>query len=144
MTRTIFYRQSFTGKHVKSFGSTWDDLEDIAAYWTDRLEPERGEQYAHDLPAEAIRQLSNPAAARAGGHLRRCAAICVVAEERLLRPGWVPHLSDPDDEPMLQLAVEAQVPDIVKRNFRHLKPALSFGIHVLTPGQFLKLLNPKP
>ena len=38
--------------------SAWSDLEDIVAYWTERDEPERGEQYAHDLPAEAIQQLS--------------------------------------------------------------------------------------
>lgn len=36
---------------------------------TDRDEPERGEQYAHDLPTEAIRQLGDPGRARAGRHL---------------------------------------------------------------------------
>ena len=41
--------------------SAWSDLEEIVAYWTERDEPERGEQYAPDLPAEAIRQLSDPA-----------------------------------------------------------------------------------
>ena len=71
-------------------------------------------------------------------------AICVVAEEQVLRPGWVPHLPDPDDEPMLQLAVEAAVPDIVTRNIRHLKPALDFGIHVLSPAEFLNQLNQTP
>ena len=40
-----------------------------SAIGTDRDEPERGEQYARDLPAEAIRQLSIPATARAGRHL---------------------------------------------------------------------------
>jgi len=71
-------------------------------------------------------------------------AICMVAEERALRPGWVPHLPDPDDEPMLQLAVESAVPDIVTRNVRHLKPALDFGIHVLSPAEFLKQINQTP
>jgi hypothetical protein len=28
------------------------------AYWTECDEPERGEQYAHNLPSEAIRQLA--------------------------------------------------------------------------------------
>jgi hypothetical protein len=37
-----------------------NDLEETVAYWTNRDQPERGEQYAHDLPAEAIRQLSDP------------------------------------------------------------------------------------
>ena len=50
--------------------SAWSDLEDIVAYWTERDEPERGEQYAHDLPAEAIQQLSDPGTAKAGRYLR--------------------------------------------------------------------------
>lgn len=50
--------------------SAWNDIGEIVGYWTDRDEPERGEQYAHDLPSEAIRQLSDPGTARAGRHLR--------------------------------------------------------------------------
>jgi len=50
--------------------SAWNDLEEIVAYWTNRDQPERGEQYAHDLPSEAIRQLSDPGIARAGRYLR--------------------------------------------------------------------------
>jgi plasmid stabilization system protein ParE len=53
--------------------SAWSDLEEIVAYWSQRGEPERGERYAHDLPAEAIRQLSDPGIARRGHHLRRTA-----------------------------------------------------------------------
>jgi plasmid stabilization system protein ParE len=53
--------------------SAWADIEDIVAYWTDRDEPERGEQYAHDIPSEAIRHLSDPDAARAGRFLRHTA-----------------------------------------------------------------------
>ena len=53
--------------------SAWTDIEDIVAYWTDRDEPERGEQYAHDLPSEAIRQLSDPGRAHAGRFLRHTA-----------------------------------------------------------------------
>lgn len=37
-----------------------NDLEENIAYWTSRDQPERGEQYADDLPSEAIRQLSDP------------------------------------------------------------------------------------
>ena len=51
----------------------WSDIEDIVAYWTDRDEPERGEQYAHDLPSEAIRRLSDPGIAHAGRYLRQTA-----------------------------------------------------------------------
>ncbi len=53
--------------------SAWADLEEIVAYWTDSDEPERGEKYAHDLPSEAIRQLTNPATAQSGRFLRHTA-----------------------------------------------------------------------
>gem|GEM_PF-755686 len=53
--------------------SAWGDLEKIVAYWSRRGEPWRGEQYAHDLPAEAIRPLSDPGVVRRGHHLRRTA-----------------------------------------------------------------------
>lgn len=44
--------------------SAWEDIGEVVRYWTDHDEPERGEQYAHDLPTEAIRQLSDPDTAR--------------------------------------------------------------------------------
>ena len=50
--------------------SAWADLEDTVAYWMERDDLERGEQYAHDLPAEAIRQLSDRSTAPAGRFLR--------------------------------------------------------------------------
>ena len=53
--------------------SAWADLEEIVAYWTDRDESERGEQYAHDLPTEAIRLLSDPGTAHAGRFLHHTA-----------------------------------------------------------------------
>ena len=68
-------------------------------------------------------------------------ALCAAAECRQLEPDWIPRLSDPDDEPLLQMAVEANVPAIVTRNIGHLKPAESFGIEVLTPAQFLAKLR---
>jgi predicted nucleic acid-binding protein len=63
-------------------------------------------------------------------------ALCAAAEHRQLEPAWVPRLSDPDDEPLLQMAVEAKVPIIVTRNIRHLKPAESFDIEVTQPAEF--------
>jgi plasmid stabilization system protein ParE len=49
--------------------SAWIDIAGIVSYWTERKESERGQQYAHDLPSEAIRQLSEPETARSGRHL---------------------------------------------------------------------------
>ena len=68
-------------------------------------------------------------------------ALCTGAEQHLLKPDWTPHLPDPDDEPLLQLAVEAGADCIVTRNIRHLKPAGNFGILVLTPAGFLARLR---
>ncbi|MBI4658006.1 MAG: PIN domain-containing protein [Verrucomicrobia bacterium] len=68
-------------------------------------------------------------------------ALCAAAEQRQLEPAWIPRLTDPDDEPLLQLAVEGQVPCIVTRNTRHLQPARAFGIEVLTPAEFLAKLR---
>ena len=68
-------------------------------------------------------------------------ALCAAAECCQLEPAWIPRLSDPDDEPLLQMAVEAQVPIIVTRNTRHLKPAEKFGVKVLTPAGFLAKLK---
>lgn len=68
-------------------------------------------------------------------------ALCAGAEFQQLAPAWIPRLSDPDDEPILQMAVEAKVPFIVTRNVRHLKPAEFCGIKVLTPAEFLAKLR---
>ena len=45
-------------------------------------------------------------------------AICARAEEWQLRPRWQPVLSDPDDEPLVQLAVESSAKRIVTHNQR--------------------------
>ena len=50
--------------------AAWRDLEEIVSYWTERGEAERGEQYAHDLPAAAIRELSDERIAHAGRKIR--------------------------------------------------------------------------
>ena len=68
-------------------------------------------------------------------------AICAEAEQHLLNPDWTPRLPDPDDEPLLQLAVEAKADCIVTRNIRHLKPAEDIGIVLLTPAEFLAKLR---
>ena len=53
--------------------SEWTDLEEIVAYWASQGEPERGVQYAHDSPAEAIRKLTQPKIASGGRHLTQTA-----------------------------------------------------------------------
>ncbi len=51
----------------------WTDLEAIVDFWSSNNDPERGIQYAHDLPKEAVRTLSNPHQARSGKRLLKTA-----------------------------------------------------------------------
>jgi putative PIN family toxin of toxin-antitoxin system len=63
-------------------------------------------------------------------------ALCRAAEQHPLSQGWRPVLHDPDDEPLVQLAVESGAGRIVTHNLRHLRPARRFGIVVQTPRDF--------
>jgi plasmid stabilization system protein ParE len=49
--------------------SAFADIEEIVEYWRHQGDTERGEQYAHDLPTEAIRRLGDARTARSGRHL---------------------------------------------------------------------------
>lgn len=68
-------------------------------------------------------------------------AICARAEEWNLQEGWNPVLSDPDDEPLVQLAFESAARRIVTFNFRHLAPAASLQIELLKPREFLPIVG---
>ena len=68
-------------------------------------------------------------------------AVCARAEEWPLAHGWEPILHDPDDEPLIQLAVESGANCVITHNIRHLAPARSLGIEVLKPGGFLAKLR---
>jgi putative PIN family toxin of toxin-antitoxin system len=67
--------------------------------------------------------------------------ICASSEEWQLQPGWQPVLSDPDDEPLVQLASESDAHRIITHNTRHLAPAAAAGIEVLKPREFLARLR---
>jgi putative PIN family toxin of toxin-antitoxin system len=64
-------------------------------------------------------------------------AICARGEEWSLTHDWDPVLSDPDDEPLVQLALASSALIIVTHNTRHLQPAGELGIQVLKPREFL-------
>lgn len=68
-------------------------------------------------------------------------AICARAEECSLLHGWQPVLPDPDDEPLVQLAVESDARLIVTHNVRDLQPATRLGVEVLQPREFLAKLR---
>src|SRR5580704_13262572 len=68
-------------------------------------------------------------------------ALCARGEEWPLTHDWEPVLTDPDDEPLVQLAQESAALVIVTHNTGHLKPAAKLGIEVLKPREFLAKLR---
>ena len=68
-------------------------------------------------------------------------AVCARAEEWTLAPDWQPLLTDPDDEPLVQLAEVSGAKLIVTHNAAHLQPATLRGIQVLPPSSFLAILR---
>jgi predicted nucleic acid-binding protein len=68
-------------------------------------------------------------------------AICARAEEWPLTHDWHPILADPDDEPLVQLAVESAARRIVTHNVRDLQSATRLGVEVLVPREFLAKLE---
>lgn len=57
--------------------------------------------------------------------------------------GWRPWLRDPDDDMLLELAVAGSASHIITYNLRDFAGvAQSFGIQVMTPAAFLRLLPP--
>jgi predicted nucleic acid-binding protein len=67
-------------------------------------------------------------------------AICARAEEWPLAHGWEPILQDPDDEPLVQLAVESG-PTASSPTTPATSHPRSLGIEVLKPGEFLAKLQ---
>ena len=55
---------------------------------------------------------------------------------------WRPQLTDPDDERVLECAINAMAEGIVTFNVTDFLPAAgSFGIEVLRPAEFLRRMN---
>ena len=67
--------------------------------------------------------------------------LCALAEQRVLSTAWQPAAVDPDDEPFVQLAREAQVAYIVTHNVRDLGGARQFGVQVVRPAEFLVIMR---
>jgi len=67
--------------------------------------------------------------------------LCKVSEHRQIFYLWRPHLRDPSDDMVLELAVEAEADAIVTHNVRDFAGAEQFGIRVLRPQDFLRELG---
>lgn len=64
--------------------------------------------------------------------------ICAIANLRNIFYLWRPVANDPNDDFLIDLAVESQSDFIITYNQRDLQPAERFGIRVLSPKQFLQ------
>lgn len=67
--------------------------------------------------------------------------ICSVAVERKTFFSWRPFLPDPEDEFILDLAIASNADYIITYNKRDFVGVSGFGISVLTPLEFLKVLG---
>ena len=54
---------------------------------------------------------------------------------------WPPHLPDPKDDSVLELALAGSAPLIITHNTRHFRNADALGIRAVTPDQFLRILS---
>lgn len=67
--------------------------------------------------------------------------LCSVADRRGIYFLWRPVLKDPQDDMVLEVAVEGGCDHIVTHNVRDFEGAERFGIRVVTPGAFLRFLE---
>jgi putative PIN family toxin of toxin-antitoxin system len=67
--------------------------------------------------------------------------LCSVAVRQEIFFLWRPRLRDPGDDLVLELAVAASCEAVVTHNIRDFSGAGTFGIRVLTPGEFLQQLR---
>jgi putative PIN family toxin of toxin-antitoxin system len=64
--------------------------------------------------------------------------LCSVADRREIFYLWRPFLGDPQDDMVLELAVESNSSHIVTHNTRHFRDVEAFGLRATTPVQFLR------
>lgn len=70
--------------------------------------------------------------------------LCSVAGRHTIFFLWRPYLSDPEDDMLLELAVEAGCQRIVTFNLRDFGGIERFGVRAVTPRQFLSEIGVIP
>lgn len=68
-------------------------------------------------------------------------AMCAVGMPHEIHYQWRPYLRDPGDEFVLELAIAARCGYIITFNQRDFVGTDRFGIRVVTPGEFLQLME---
>lgn len=69
--------------------------------------------------------------------------ICLIGEQKKIHYLWRPILKDRKDDMFLELAVESESDFIITFNKKDFVGAEKFGIQILTPKEFLKLIGEK-
>ena len=69
--------------------------------------------------------------------------VCQVGRKNSIFYLWRPKLRDIDDDFLLELAVKSSS-IIVTLNTKDFKPAVEFGLRVMTPGEFLRYIGEYP
>ncbi len=67
--------------------------------------------------------------------------LCQVGEHRKIHFLWRPFLKDPKDDMVLELAVESSCDYIVTFNLRDFEGAAQFGVKIIQPGEFLRIIG---
>ena len=70
--------------------------------------------------------------------------ICRVGFKRRIHFLWRPFLKDPQDDHLLELAVEAGCDCIVTYNIRDFSGSDQFGVRAITPKEFLRKIGGLP
>jgi len=70
--------------------------------------------------------------------------ICKVGDHREIFYLWRPFLKDPNDDMLLELAVEANCDFIVTHNIKDFAGVEKFGVLVLTPRELLERIGEIP
>jgi putative PIN family toxin of toxin-antitoxin system len=70
--------------------------------------------------------------------------ICSIAKRRRIHFLWRPFLKDPQDDHVLELTVESGCNFIVTHNVRDFSGSEQFGIRVVTPKEYLKVIGGLP
>jgi putative PIN family toxin of toxin-antitoxin system len=66
--------------------------------------------------------------------------LCQVAHRQRIHYLWRPHLPDPKDDMVFEVALASQSGHLVTFNAKDFTPAAQWGISIVTPAQFIKLL----
>lgn len=70
--------------------------------------------------------------------------LCSVARRRRIHYLWRPFLRDPNDDMLVELAVESEADTIITHNLRDFGGIDRFGIKALTPQEFLREIGELP